>query len=866
MADKNNLSRTLAHNKLVRDKHQSKRSNPADSLRQRTESARKKRLDTKKVFSSPVDNLAIYSKTVMDPNAPQNDQDRDEVLTRVFEEKKEALTKVFRSVLCTQKNSKAIKEQFPDVAMAVSIIVAGFTSPVNLKDNSLNISLHDNILTGASSLRSIITKDIYDDIENYYEFTDTIPDIYSEAIAGSGSDPHLFISEAVMDDIINAEVLANASMESFQGMFDHNLSKLSSSLGILEKQTPKEVVTLEALQETPSMEKLAEYLLSDDYFRITDNVGVCRLGDYKEELKKTILRKTLRKGGRISTENLDKIKYTDLFRDPKVQGRGVPLREIRDKVEATRKPIGRAIYRKIPAQSVIPIYVPGSPSKHVGYIVLLDEDSMPLTGSISDTSFNKMNNSLHSNGGDAISQVYRDLVAGNQGRKGCDKSGELFDLHKQIIERQILEAFKASLYGDYVEIANVEEISFILLYRALSGQKTNALYVPKENIVYFALDHNHLGVGKTLLEDHYVTFSMRSLVRFASVMGYIRSSIDVTDVDVELDPRDPNAEESVEMLKKLVMDSRNSQFPLGILEPHDLTTWIQRMGLNFNFSNHPDLPNVAISYSKSNVGGNTQPDREYEEKLEEDTALGLLVSPETIRASYSPDFAYEAKLNNEFFNQRSRRLQKKASKDLSKFVGLIVYNDEVLRKKIRDHMNDSIELVKSTLEEDERALLEKDADSFFEMYLDRISDSLTAKLPEIPEANPDATRSEFDKYVEELDTILDILCNEDLYASNHAGKVSDVLLTWKANIRVAKIREWASKNNYRPEIFSVYGSDDDSIENLVSSMKSMYVGNNKQIIKLFDSLIDVKLATNQDLKRIISEGTAEGEEEEDLGY
>ena len=48
-----------------------------------------------------------------------------------------------------------------------------------------------------------------------------------------------------------------------------------------------------------------------------------------------------------------------------------PVVSVKTKELAARKSIGRALRMKIPAEAVIPVYPPGQPENHAGYIFLL---------------------------------------------------------------------------------------------------------------------------------------------------------------------------------------------------------------------------------------------------------------------------------------------------------------------------------------------------------------------------------------------------------------------------------------------------------------------------------------------------------------
>ncbi|MGC3004911.1 hypothetical protein ACPF8X_42680, partial [Streptomyces sp. G35A] len=235
-----------------------------------------------------------------------------------------------------------------------------------------------------------------------------------------------------------------------------------------------------------------------------------------------------------------------------------PLISINDKNNTTRKSIGRALRMKLPSESVIPVYAPGQPKKHIGYFVLLDGYGAPLTiysqQGYNDGLSSVMNNSASTNQSTGL-QSYL-LKRAKDTILGQEKEPTLTDVvrvYSSIVEKQIVSRLKTGIYGKELKIGEVDEIYRMMLYRALQGMQTRMLYIPADMVTYYAYKYHSNGVGKSLLDDLTMLLSTRAVVMVARVMQQIRSSINVTNVGVTLDPSDPDPEKTMEMTVSNVM-------------------------------------------------------------------------------------------------------------------------------------------------------------------------------------------------------------------------------------------------------------------------------------------------------------------------
>jgi len=759
------------------------------------------------------------------------------------------LEDIYNRIRSIKQNNKNIIRLFPDIELAIQILVSSILSPKKMTDIQLNYKLNKTF-----NINPNVSADILETIKTYvneyYELEYKLPEIVREALFNSGAYPIAIIPESSVDEIINIDILPSYSTEEFKRKVDYIVNSLISPRNILK--LPNKTVELSSV---PSKENFIEYLTSESYINITDNINILRFSHIKEKISNLIIRNSLKNNIAISTESLEKINYMDIFRSKKSIISNKNVEFIKTKDETIRKTIGKPMILRIPTESIIPIFIPGNETEHIGYFVLLDESGKPLNTEIKDTNISQLNNLLHQNPYANLSPVqkaYNSLISDYMSGVNIN---ELFDLYKEVLEKQLYMSIKNSLYGNNIEIANKNDIYFLMFTRALADQKTNLLFIPKELVVYFAFYYNELGIGKTLLENLSILSSLRAILLFAKVMAYAKQSIDVTNVNISLDPNDPDPEKTIEQIQDSVLKLRQNMLPLGISDPVDLLRWIQRAGLKFNYENNPLIPNVKIDFENANLS-HTIPSNELEEELRKQTIIGLGMPPETVDNGFSPEFATTVVNNNILLSKRVLLYQKILVKHLSKFHAILMYNDEDLRNKLREKIRTNIKHLNETLDENEKQLLEKDQSKFIEYYIDKISENMYIELPKPENTNITNLAAEYDIYKENLEKVLDSVISADLFNEDIAGEFVNHIDTIKNIYKHHLLRTWMSQNNFYPEVLEMIGTNAEEIENTLSMISNHLTSTVRTGNKLLDSINKLNKTENKESEKTNDENTS----------
>ncbi len=807
----------------------------------------KKMLAAKIIETNPK-TLSIVPKLIRDQTTPVNDLDKGD-----FNINRSILEDMHSRVMSVKNNNKNIMKLFPDIELAIQILVSSILSPKKMTDIQLNYKL-DQRITVPPAVSSELLDIIKTYINDNYELEEKLPEIVREALFASGAYVQAIIPESSVDDIINTDILPTYSTEEFKTRVDTVIQELTSPVNILGLTKQEEVV----IAEKATGEDLAKAMASESFVRITDNVKIMKFGKWKDRINAAVIKNSLKRGGAISQESLEKVGYMDIFRQKSGMITNRNTEFVKRKNETIRKTIGKPMVTRIPTESIIPVFIPGNETEHVGYFVLLDETGKPLNTDVKNTNISQINSLITSNTQAQMTPVqkaYNALVTDSTSGVNIN---QLFDMYKDVLERQIYSTIKNSLYGSDVDVAEKNDIYFLMFTRALANQRTNLLFIPKELVVYFAFNYNDVGIGRSLLENLSVLSSLRAILLFSKVMAHAKQSIDITKVNISLDPNDPDPEKTIEQIQDSVLKLRQNYFPLGINNPVDLVNWIQRAGLQFSYENNPLLPNVKIDFENVELQ-HTIPNSDLEEDLRKQTIIALGLPPETIDNGFSPEFATTVVNNNILLSKRVAVYQKTLTKHLNKLLVTLTYNDEDLRTLLRKEIMNRIPHLEKALTENEKALLTKDKAGFIEYYIDHLSEHIFIDFPKPDNTNINNLSAEYDVYKENLDKVIDSVISTETFAADVAGDVSEHIDTIRNVYRHYLLRKWMSENNFYPEVLDLAGSDLENIDGMISSMTEHLSSTMRNSASLLSLMEKFKKAVNSDLAAVTGDGAETAE-------
>lgn len=882
--------------------------------------AEKKRIPLAKFVKSNSSFGALVSKLV--DNREREKSFIDEAGSYNVMTQTASLKAISKDVQESSKNTESIISLFPDMELSMQILISSIISPKDMTGDQLIYKVNQSFLTPdiTSQLIEIIKKNV----ESYYKIREDLSDILRQILFISGAYSVAVIPESELDVIINSQ--ANLTTESliknkiidknneFSSLgFLGNPNNKSSNLAYESLNKNKSNYTEKSLYKTDdsNLKKIAENLTTDlmsareftvledearkevekyvtsIHNKIIDSVKHIVVNDNPEELK---MPKIMAHKVKQTTESILEKKYPTMHKLAH-ESKAIPgadetdIAKIKDSLykipqgktspfvsfsllNPVRKNIGRPLILKLPSESLIPVHTPGDPNNHIGYFVLVDQHGSPLHMVERITALTELDEGLmqpDTSMNSILVQRAQDNIRGKN-IKGMSIDNAL-PIYTNLVEQELMARLESGIYGKNVEISNVNEIYKIMLSRTLKNQMTKIIYMPVNMVEYMRYKIHQNGVGKALTEDLRILMSIRAMTLFSRLMGSVKNSIGITEINLKLDERDPDPLKTIEIVKNEILRARQQNFPIGISTPMDLADWVQRSGLEFTFEGHPRIPDVKLDYNQHGAS-NIMPDETLDEDLRKRTIMAYGLSPETVDNGFSPDFATTVVANNALLSKRVIVIQKTILAHLKSLVTKIVRADSVMLDSIKSVIVKNIVEIKDLMKLGDKKINDE---TLIDLVIDEFLEIFSIELP-LPETISITNQMDsFDKYQEFLDKALDAWVNTDMFSEPVAGSISEHMTTMKAVLKSYYTRKWITENGVMEELGEITESlADSNIFDIQQKFSSKII---LEATKYVTGMQEMVKAANKDLNNYqvstdggsYDEGSTDGDEFGEIG-
>lgn len=779
--------------------------------------------------------------------ALSNTEDRAHIVN------KSELLKIAASTRRATTENEDIFQLFPDMELAIQVTSGMVLAPRNMIDTVVNYKFSKTLIPTAPS-RDITTA-VEEYLEREYSITADMNQVLRESYFTKGSHIMMYLPENIVDEVINGQ--AKPSMEALKDI------ALDSPYGFLGSQ----FITEQRADGIPSAEtyhtgtsrydresrvffkasktdeiKSAEGAVVMPGVEVTDNFNFIKLGHKKRKVLKRSMEAIIRQGGpkglgahtlsglNLSSEALSKYSGVN---DKDKPATPADLRNILYKsgdgsaqhmitIDSTglnrRRSIGKPLAMKIPAVAAAPVYTPGDESNHIAYFLFLDEDGNFITEDTMGMNFTDDAQSIL-NGSTGFSSSAREALItrasnnlyGSRESKRKPTIQDVSMIYGEILEKNLLNRLSNGIHGRNVRLADNTEIYRVMFARTFAGRYTRVLYVPAEMVSYIAFKFFNNGVGKSIIEDVKSLIGVRATILMSKVFAYIRSSINTTTVDVDLDPEDPDVIDTVENVRDIVTAGRRSLLMFNNINVDDLSHWIQRAGISINPKGHKGLPEMNYTVNT----GSTEhkiPDNEFDEDLRKQTYMAFGISPEQVDNAFDPDFATTSKNANLNSQKRAGQIREQFMTQMSARARMIATYDMELREIIREKINGELANIKTKLPEDHE-YKEVDDKELVELLLDEYIEALYLEIPD-PDGKATEIEAEDLKTREEmLETALKYFIGDDMIASEEFGEIAQVIRDNKEAIKAYFMRQWMADNNVMPELLDLVTQDEEGQPN-----------------------------------------------------
>jgi len=766
------------------------------------------------------------------------------------------LAHVANTTIGNIRDARNLFQILPDMDYARQILISATLSPGDLTDTDILYSVKDDSLD--SNLVGPLLRKVQEFFDNSYRIRPLLHPILNDVMFETGSYPIVIMPESAIDRIINGDNYSGVSMESAIGVLDSHIREETGGdgkylpWGVLGNSTNAKTavdsytgVSFESMQFGPgaynasvdvsslsfSFESMVgsgeEYRESrvklEEVSRtlskaIADRGNTIEVMDNLSILKRPMVVETRRKlavrriyGGKLhkraSLESRANAGDLDAKRNlaavekamySKRRYAHVPVQPIMTNSQAGGETYGHPLVMHLPSEAVIPIHVPGNPSEHVGYYVMLDIDGNPISIANQSSYHDDIKAQLN-NADSYASQIIEQARRGFDGMGGLNNEiiDEMGKVHSEAVEADLLARLRAGALSGNYELGKTENINRLMLARHLKGQKTIMLFVPPELMTYIAFDYNEFGVGKSILEDGKILGSIRAALMLANTLATINNAVGGKTIDITLDPEDEDPVSTVEFLlsEHAKVNSQGFSRIVGSTHPLGLADQIQNHGVNVQVQGNSRYPETK--YDVTSRDGTAKPVDIELEKLFRDRHVQMFgLSPEVMDGVGQSDFATTVVQNNLMLLKRVIQNQEKFEPFLTDIIRRYMVNSGIFLEEMRAFIRENKTHLPETIRKDQTLSEEEQIDTFMYDFIDVLHVALPA--PETGDIKK--SMESFDAYAEALDKAIDAYMNEEMFATDTTLGMETLIPNVKAVVKAEFMRRWMRKNNILPEL------------------------------------------------------------------
>jgi len=800
-------------------------------------------------------------------------------------------------------DARTVLQVLPDVELAAQILVSSIIAPKDMVTTEITYSVTEGLISPDVSASLIARTKTY--FEQDYKIKPLLAKMLRDILFETGSYGVAVIPENSIDEVINGQ--KNVTMESLS---DHlaidgsvkPLGLLGNVKAPMDKQPRRAPgLSMESINAfTPNLKVDGRVTLESEFNReidtflsVTDNHNLLKIPVLNQKIREQ------RIGRMLGSKALESItpKFTDRQLTGKVykerNANFVPIAKLKTQEQLNRKTVGNPMIVHLPSESIIPVYVPGCVSEHVGFFILIDENGNPVSKAENADYYQQLSSRLNSNGSfpSAMLTRVKSQMSGFQpdNKEHMDYTARVYG---DMVEQDLSSRLQNGVYGNGVTLAKNVEVYRIMLARTLAKQHSQLLFIPIELMTYMAFSHTSDGMGKSLLDDMKIINSLRAMVLFANVMSSLKNSIGRTEVKLKLDENDPNPQKTIELTMHEIIRTRQQYFPLGMNSPTDLTDWLQKSGFEFTFEGHPGLPDVSVDFGEK-ATNYVKPDTDLEDRLRKQSIMACGLSPETVDSTFNTEFAVSVVTNNILLSKRVIQTQEQFTPQLSAHLRKVMLNSEELINDLRKILTDNFDKLKVEVTEGGQEILtnikakkatkevevssESEKKAMINTFLHEYIMNFEVTLPMPNSVTLENQMTGLDTYSKALDVSIEAWVSEKFFTTDLGGDVANQVAVIKEVLKAHFLRKYMANEGIMTELadlttlshnglpaIDIYKTQEDHITNLTKSLTKFLTGL-QPIKEKSNEIMQAMGGAGEDQSQSQPEENAGGEEPDDGG-
>ena len=341
---------------------------------------------------------------------------------------------------------------------------------------------------------------------------------------------------------------------------------------------------------------------------------------------------------------------------------------------------------ELPMESVIPIFIPGAPSEHLGYFVLINEYGEPLTADQSGVLKDDGGSPTGGNGRALLNSSYEAIFGQNCCRQmlgGGTNMGQMGNaIFQHILDGYMRTRLRNITKRSDLTIGRFNALATTLFYRLLQRKHTTVVFVYPNLLHYFAFEYNDkYGYGRSKLEEIAFLISLRTTFMIADVMSKARSAVDHKKIVIGTDDKNTNLEATMSMAYSVYMAKR--RFSAGALDPSEIIRDIYANALTIEPKNVPGLSEFSVSTESAGSNGNQTDSNGVTEYLTNLIISHADVPPSALNQMTEPEYAKSLVTYNLFFAKKVSQRQRTWCSQMSRFIQDYTSYDPIFQTALR---------------------------------------------------------------------------------------------------------------------------------------------------------------------------------------
>ena len=642
----------------------------------------------------------------------------------------------------------------------------------------------------------------------------------------------------------------------------------------IEYEFPKEIFDIDGKKDTEiTLSKEGKWTVNlngsgeETLIEYSDDLNMIRLGHIRKEATDKRVKGTL---GLSRESYIDRSTASDrqildkIFKniDDYVNtgyGDDNKLKVLKNNRQTYRKDLNEPLVIEYPVESIIPIYKPGTPSEHVGYLVLHDEEGAPLSKVKPVNYYRDLSNTFNSR--TSGSKMASSLI--QQGREMFDGMNSMIDearqiemlsrIHGNAIIKEIIERTRQGEYGKNLDIGDSTEAFRIMFYRALAGQRTRVLFMPKDIMTYMAQDFDNKGMGRSLIDNMKVLLSLRIQFMLAQVRAGIANSIPETVATVRIDEKDPDPKKTIQIAQALTLKTRlTAGLMVGASNVQTIEDRINQSNIRLAIeSDHPKVPNIGHDITR-NTADIPVPDNDTAELINRLVQMGTFLPPELVDNSYGVDFAREVLQQNFLVGMVVKQIQTKQNPYFTEFVKKLILASPTLRTELKEtvksNLNDILDVLNEASDDgiDKNALSDDSLRTIIEYITDKFIAGLVVKLPEKANDNDEMINDQISKMEARIDKTLDYIYSPESLPNDVLGEdAANFIDQYRGLIKAEIMRNFLIESGFGTEVMDFITVSDDGVQTYEknASMRDFAIKTIKNMMDMFEKSKNIVKST-----------------------